>query len=217
MITDTCRQIFTTIIVENMRKSDAATHFDISFKSGGVMIKGKKVLLRTIKQKDIDTVYDLICDINNKGAYWHLIIPSETEFKREFSENGLWGQSEGRMLIMDHHENYLGELLFFKGFDYQSGFEVGYELFHSSYSGKGYMKEALLLFCSYLFTCFPINRIQVNAMKENVGSRKVAENCGFVYEGTMRKATFHNGKYHDLELFSLLREECPPLDTLLVK
>jgi hypothetical protein len=31
----------------------------------------------------------------------------------------------------------------------------------------------------------------------------------------MRAATWHRGRYHDLELFSLLREECPPLETLL--
>lgn len=180
------------------------------------MIKGKKVLLRTIREKEMEVVYNLICSINNKGPYWHLIIPSEAEFKREFSKTGLWGKREGRMLIMDINDTkYLGEILFFKGLDYQSGFEVGYELFHPSYGGKGYMTEALLLFCGYLFACYPINRIQVNAMRENISSCKVAEKCGFKYEGTMRKATYHNGKYHDLNLFSLLREECPPLSNLL--
>lgn len=179
------------------------------------MIKGRKVLLRTIRENELDTVYDLICDINNKGPYWHLIIPSERDFKKEFYKTGFWSQNEGRILIMDYNnENYLGELLYFKGLDYQSGFEVGYELFHPSYSGKGYMSEALLLFCAYLFACYPINRIQVNCMKDNTGSRKVAERCGFTYEGTMRKATFHNGRYHDLDLFSLLREECPSLDEI---
>ncbi|AGC67317.1 ribosomal protein N-acetylase [Thermoclostridium stercorarium subsp. stercorarium DSM 8532] len=180
------------------------------------MIKGKKVLLRTIREKELDIVYDLICNINNKGPYWHLVIPSEKDFKSEFEKTGLWGPSEGRMLIMDlNNEVYLGELLYFKGLDYQAGFEVGYELFHPSYYGKGYMSEALRLFCAYLFACYPINRIQVNCMKGNIGSRKVAEHCGFTYEGTMRRATFHNGKYHDLELFSLLREECPSLEELL--
>lgn len=133
-------------------------------------------------------------------------------------ENGLWGPGEGRMLIMDsENKNYLGELLYFKGLDYQSGYEVGYELFHPKYFGKGYMSEALLLFCAYLFACYPINRIQVNCMKDNIGSRRVAEHCGFTYEGTMRRATYHNGKYHDLHLFSLLREDCPTLDEILRK
>ncbi len=182
-----------------------------------MMIKGKKVLLRTIREKDLDAVYNLVCDINNKGPYWHLIIPSENDFKREFYKTGLWSKNEGRMLIMDHEDHYFGELLFFNGFDYQAGFEVGYELFHPSFSGNGYMTEALMLFCGYMFASFPINRLQVNVMKENTGSRKVAEYCGFTYEGTMRKATFHNGRYHDLNLFSLLREECPLLDELLAK
>ena len=179
------------------------------------MNKGKKVLLRTIQKKELDIVYRLICDINHKGPYWHLVIPSEREFIREYENNGFWGRDEGRMLIMDHEENYLGELLFFKGLDYQAGYEIGYELFHPSYGGKGYMSEALMLFCSYLFACYPINRLQVNVMKENFGSRKVAERCGFTYEGTMRKATFHNGSYHDLDLFSILREECPSLNSLI--
>ena len=79
------------------------------------MIKGKKVLLRTIREKEMEVVYNLICSINNKGPYWHLIIPSEAEFKREFSETGLWGKREGRMLIMDINDTkYLGEILFFK-------------------------------------------------------------------------------------------------------
>jgi len=182
------------------------------------MIKGQKVLLRTFHRKDLDAVYPLICDINNKGPYWHLSIPSETDFYSEFDRTGLWGQNEGRMLILDHNEqHYLGEMLFFKGLDYQSGYEVGYELFHPSYGGKGYMREALLLFCAYMFACQPINRLQVNVMKSNTASRRVAELCGFTYEGTMRKATYHNGIYHDLDLFSLLREECPPLDSLLKK
>lgn len=179
------------------------------------MIKGKKVVLRTIMEKDLELVYQLICDINSKGPYWHLIIPSDRDFKREFERTGHWGANEGRMLIMDYEEHYLGELLYFKGLDYQSGFEVGYELFHPSYGGKGYMSEALQLFCAYMFACYPINRLQVNVMKGNLGSRRVAEHCGFTYEGTMREATFHNGKYHDLELFSILRDECPPLSKLI--
>ncbi|MBP7176714.1 MAG: GNAT family N-acetyltransferase [Thermoclostridium sp.] len=179
------------------------------------MIKGEKILLRTFQRKDLESVYRLICDINNKGPYWHLSIPSEAEFVDEFNKTGLWGKDEGRMLIMNHDEQYLGELLFFRGLEYQSGYEIGYELFHPSHGGKGYMSEALQLFCAYMFAIHPINRLQVNVMRDNTGSRRVAEHCGFVYEGTMRKATFHNGKYHDLELFSILREECPSLSSLL--
>jgi len=79
------------------------------------------------------------------------------------------------------------------------------------------MSEALLLFCAYMFSIRPINRIQVNMMEGNIASERVAIKCGFTYEGTMRKATFNQGEYHNLKLYSLLREECPPLESLLRK
>ena len=179
------------------------------------MIHGKNIILRTINPDEIDLIYELIVHINKKGRFWHLNIPSAKEFDNEYNRTGFWSVEEGRMLITTTQHEYVGEILYFKGLDYQSGYEVGYELFHPSYAGKGYMTEALLLFCGYLFACYPINRIQVNAMRENISSCKVAEKCGFKYEGTMRKATYHDGKYHDLNLFSLLREECPPLSNLL--
>lgn len=179
------------------------------------MIAGKKIDLRNIAPHELNEVYHLITDINAKGPYWHLTIQSAKEFLKEYESTGFWGSEEGRMLILSKSGEYVGEILYFKGLDYQSGFEVGYELFDNRFSGQGYMSEALLLFCAYMFSIRPINRIQVNVMELNLPSQKVAEKCGFTYEGTMRKATFHNGDYHNLKLYSLLREECPPLESLL--
>lgn len=179
------------------------------------MIRGRNVLLRSIRADELDIVYELITDVNHKGPYWHLNLPSEQEFRKEYAENGCWGKEEGRMLICTPEGDYAGELLYFKGFDYQSGVEVGYEIFHPKHYGKGMMSEALLLFCAFLFASRPINRVQVNLMAGNAGSKKVVEKCGFTYEGLMRKATWHNGIYHDLALYSLLREECPTLESLM--
>ncbi|MCP6657804.1 GNAT family N-acetyltransferase, partial [Klebsiella pneumoniae] len=77
--------------------------------------------------------------------------------------------------------------------------------------GKGYMSEALSLFSSFLFESKPIPRLQLTVVVGNESSRKVAEKCGYRYEGTLRKAAFLAGKYVDLELFGLLPDECPPL------
>lgn len=179
------------------------------------MLAGKNIILRTIKTHELDVVYELITNAKDKGLYWHLNFPSAGEFIREFHQTGFWSVEEGRMLIVSKEGEYIGELIYFKGLDYQSGYEIGYELFDQNFSGKGYMSEALLLFCAYMFSLRPINRVQVNVMEGNIPSQRVAEKCGFTYEGTMRKATFHNSEYHNLKLYSLLREECPSLQTLL--
>ncbi|NLU53662.1 MAG: GNAT family N-acetyltransferase [Clostridiaceae bacterium] len=179
------------------------------------MITGKNVVLRTVRPEEVNYLYDLIYNINEKGPYWHLNIQSAQEFLSEYNRTGFWGLEEGRMIIENREGRIVGEILYFKGLDYQSGYEVGYELFNKEDSGKGYVSEALLLFCAYMFSIRPINRIQVNVMEDNIGSIKVVEKCGFTYEGTMRKATFHGGKYHNLRLYSLLREECPSLQSLI--
>jgi RimJ/RimL family protein N-acetyltransferase len=71
------------------------------------------------------------------------------------------------------------------------------------------MTEALRLFSAYMFSAKPIARLQVNCFSENIPSRRTAEKCGYTYEGTMRKAVFCKGKFYNLDLFSIMREECP--------
>ena len=108
------------------------------------MIAGKKVILRTVNPEELDYLYRLITDINSKGEYWHLNIPPLNKFRDEYRETGFWSQDEGRMLILSMDGEYVGEILYFKGLDYQSGYEVGYELFDMKHAGKGYMTEALM-------------------------------------------------------------------------
>jgi hypothetical protein len=46
-----------------------------------------------------------------------------------------------------------------------------------------------------MFELKPIQRLQICTASENEAARRVAEKCGFVFEGTMRKAYFARGKY----------------------
>ena len=50
------------------------------------------------------------------------------------------------MIIENKEGDIVGEILYFKGLDYQADYEVGYELFGKEFSGRGYMSEALLRF-----------------------------------------------------------------------
>ena len=44
----------------------------------------------------------------------------------------------------------------------------------------------------------------------NTASRRIAEKCGFTYEGLVRGAFFNNGRNHDVALFGLLRDDPRP-------
>ena len=82
--------------------------------------------------------------------------------------------------------------------------------------GKGYMTEALQLFSAYLYKTKPtMLRLTLLIRSDNIGSIRVAEKCGYMREGTLRNAWVDDGKPYTMEIYSLLRDECPKLQDLL--
>lgn len=181
------------------------------------MIEGKNINLRLIRKEDLDEILELQNDLSNRGEFLGLELGSEVSIKKHFDETGYWEKDFGKMLITDKAGNILGDIIFFRGMRGCEGYEIGYQIYKQENRGKGYLTEALKLFSAYLFELRPINRLEICVFNNNIPSRKVAEKCGYVYEGTMRQAYFARGKYHDLQLFSILREECPLLNELVKK
>ena len=179
------------------------------------MLEGHLINLRTLVENDMEEVFRLLSDIREKGEYWPVTLPSDPLHRQKFNETGFWDDTYSRLLITDKTSSTVGEICFFKNAHYRSGLEIGYHIYRRADRGRGFATEALRLFSAYLFELFPIPRLQITCIKGHTGSRRVAEKCGYKYEGLLRQGTFNRGQYHDLELFSLLREECPPLPPLL--
>jgi len=62
----------------------------------------------------------------------------------------------------------------------------------------------------YLFATKKQHRIHLVIVPQNAPSRRIAEKCGFVLEGTARGAFFNDGRNQDLLLYSLLRDDPRP-------
>ena len=100
--------------------------------------------------------------------------------------------------------------------------EVGYWT-HSREAGKGVATLATRVLVALAFDRFGCDRFQVMHDEANVGSRRVVEKCGFVYEGTLRKTTaavspeLRASGYlgtTDCRMYSLLAEDLPRLEWL---
>ncbi len=170
------------------------------------MLKGSKIILRTVREKDIETLYALVSDIASRGEHYPLNLRSEVDFKKRFQEHGFWSEEEYRFLICDHADRILGTIWCFKD-GYYDGYEIGYIIYEAESRGKGYVTEALTMFVKYLFSTFQFNRLKLAILPGNAASRRVAEKCGFQHEGIARGAFFHQGRHHDVDEFSLLRSE----------
>jgi [ribosomal protein S5]-alanine N-acetyltransferase len=174
------------------------------------MLKGKSILLRPVRQSDLQELYAWHIDISNRGNFYPLGFLSESEFRRRFEDKGFWEKEEGMLLIVDGAGKMVGHIEFFKTVNYLDELELSYQIYEQSERGKGYATEAVNLLVWYLFGRLKNNRIRLVIHPENSTSRRVAEKCGFTHEGTARCAWYHLGTNHDVEIYAILRGEVKP-------
>ncbi len=172
-----------------------------------LMLEGKNVHLRTVKEADLSELYNYFDSIRLKGEYLPGGLLSEYQLRREFFETGFWEEEKGMALIEQKKGRVLGAVWFdkMKIFD---GYELHFYIFPKEERGKGFMTEALALFCPYLFATKKIERLQISVPDYSKSALRVAQKSGFQFEGIARSAFFHRGNYLDLCVYSLLRAEC---------
>lgn len=84
--------------------------------------------------------------------------------------------------------------------------EIGYVL-SDKYWGNGYMREAVRAMMGFGFRTMQLNRIEGRCMVENTASARVMEKAGMKFEGVLRQHLFAKGIYHDVKMYSILRQE----------
>lgn len=84
--------------------------------------------------------------------------------------------------------------------------EVGYSLARDQWN-KGIMTEALEEVLRYSFEEMQIHRVEAQHETDNPASGKVMLKCGMQHEGTLRGRLLNKGRYVDVDIYSILRDE----------
>ena len=174
------------------------------------MLHGKHISLRLIREADLVQVHAAHEDIRNRGSFFPLGVQSESALRKAFAENGLWEKEAGTLLIVTNDDEIAGHIEFFKPVSYWDAFELSYMLFDDRFAGHGYVTEAVRLLVDYLFGAKKQHRIHLVIHPDNAASKRIAEKCGFVLEGTARGAFFNDGRNQDVLIYSLLRTDPRP-------
>jgi RimJ/RimL family protein N-acetyltransferase len=177
------------------------------------MLEGRLIRLRTVRESDLDRLYDAHTAIRTRGAYFPLGVMSESAFRREFAEKGFWQKTDGMLVIETPEKEIAGHIEFFRPVSYWDAFELSYQLYDDRHAGHGYVTEAVQLLVDYLFGAKKEHRIHLVIHPGNKASQRIAEKCGFILEGTARGAFFNDGRNQDVLLFSLLRTDPRPWRT----
>lgn len=173
------------------------------------MLQGSELRLRTVRASDLDELHDNLNNLEYRGSFFPLGMESEPVFRRRYEEDGFWGRDEGMLLMIDAENRVVGEIEFYPITHYLTGYELSYLIFGQDHAGKGYATEAVRLLTAYLFARLRIDRVQLAIHPENEASRRVAQKAGYMQESLMRRCWFHQGSFHDLEIWSILPEELP--------
>ena len=76
-----------------------------------------------------------------------------------------------------------------------------------AYRGDGYGTEAVELLLDFAFKDLNLQRVYLHVFKNNESALRLYEKLGFVREGVLRKAAHIDGKYVDVIVMGILREE----------
>lgn len=84
--------------------------------------------------------------------------------------------------------------------------EIGYWI-SEEYQGYGITTKSCSTLIDYCFNDVLLNRIEIKCASENYKSQGIPERLNFTCEGLLREAELLNGKFVDLNLYSLLRNK----------
>jgi RimJ/RimL family protein N-acetyltransferase len=85
--------------------------------------------------------------------------------------------------------------------------ELGIAIGEPTEWGKGLGSDATRAICDFGFGTLRLERIGLSVYAENERARRTYERVGFSHEGTLRHARFAYGRYEDVHVMGLLRDE----------
>lgn len=173
------------------------------------IIETNRLVLRKIEAGDANSVFaylsdkevmkyyglapfENISDALSEIAWYQTIIDNKTGIR--------WG------ITLKEEDEVIGSCGFLNMVPEHYRTEIGYEL-SRNYWGQGIAGEALKAVVSYGFEHYSLQRIEALIEPPNLTSLKLVEKQGFIREGLLRNYEFTNGKFDDLYMYSLLKQD----------
>ena len=174
------------------------------------MIQAERVHLRVVTAVDLALLTTWTNDLDFNSEYNTFGLRRADSVEKSFAENGLLSPQHGELLIVIETDTVVGNVSYHQtrygpnegSIAYNIGLSIAPE-----YRGKGYGTEAQKLLANYLFSTYPIMRVEATTDRENIAEQKALEKAGFTRDGVMRQAQWRTGSWHDMVVYSKLRGE----------
>ncbi|HVP06415.1 MAG TPA: GNAT family N-acetyltransferase [Candidatus Acidoferrum sp.] len=176
-----------------------------------LLIKAKRVNLRTLRHSDAESLCRYIRDPEN-GRWLLIPWPYQLSDAHVFIKNSRkWAHQKsptniGCGIVLKETGEVIGGIGMHKIDRRMKNAEIGCWI-GKPYRGTGLMVEAMKAMLKYAFDELKLKRVYAHIFVENVASRKMVEKCGFVREGRLRASHLHHRHWRDSYLYSILKED----------
>lgn len=110
-------------------------------------------------------------------------------------------------IVEESNDNILG-LVSLVSIDYMNQFaEFHIMIGNKANQGRGIGTFAIHAILQHAFNNMNLQRIELSVLEDNERARHLYEKVGFVQEGIKRKARYKNGRFVNMIIYSVLREE----------
>lgn len=171
-----------------------------------MMIKQGKMTLREIEKKDLEFLRYMI---NNPEIAKMTVGDSNyvTKEQQQLWFNNLVNEENKQRFMIDIANDTIGTIIL-ENINYKNkSASISIKIGKINYRKKGYGEMAIKIILKYCFFKLNLHRIYANVLDYNEPSKKLFLKCGFSIEGIKRQSIYKNDDFHDLIMFSILKEE----------
>ncbi len=175
-----------------------------------VILKGTKVALGPLIKEDLERLWFWVNDkeVTQYLAMHPTVYPLESE--RTWLENVLRGEDKNNIIFailllpeLEHVGNV--GLHFIDRFNRNA--ELGIMIGAKEHWNKGYGTEAIILALDYAFNIMDLKVVRLRVYEFNRRGIRCYEKVGFKHVGRLRKHLYRGGKWWDVLLMDITREE----------
>lgn len=177
---------------------------------GTIEIKTDRLILRQFKHSDYSDMLEYwVSDPNVQSMYSEPIYTTKAEVD-ELLEKYI-GSYEKQdyyrwAVIESESQKCIGQIAIFLVDNKNHFCEIEYCI-GGNFQRKGYATEATKSIINFALNKVDFHKVQICHKENNIASKGVIKNCGFVYEGTLRDYFFMNGKYVSRLYYSIIKDE----------
>jgi [ribosomal protein S5]-alanine N-acetyltransferase len=172
---------------------------------------GKRIFLRGLREEDITAsapyfgwLNDLSLDAFTERSYF----PNTPARMRSYFDSAMQYRDPIVLAICDVVSGkHIGNIAFNEVNPVNRRAFIAYLLGDKSFTGRGIVTDAVLMFMYYGFNKLNFERIHGGVSDAHQASKKVCEKVGLLVEGRLRHHLLRNGTWHDMLPVGALRSE----------